>query len=284
MSFKTFLESTIDSDGFFTDMKSIMLFLQKQRISQFKPDATTKQIVLKDATFTGIEEAHLPIRIIQADNITINASKITSLLGLPRSLDRLVLTGCPDLNDISQLNGLPRTYMKLTLNSVGVRQLNFRHIDTPFIQINECNDLESIEGGGGPGSVSVFNCKNLKSIHAILEGTARTISIGGCPNFKFGEDSLFNAVTMLLDGNLSLSGISIGGPVVQYIQFHSLDGITNILSLIEMQHLRSVTMSDGNENFGWLRIVNEHLKRNNRDVFDLQSDLIEAGYESIAQL
>ncbi|AVH85019.1 hypothetical protein RsoM2USA_90 [Ralstonia phage RsoM2USA] len=288
MSFKTFLESAMDSNGFFTDMKSIMLFLQKHRTSQFKPDATTKQVQLYAATFTNVEEDHLPIRISKADNITIKYSKITSLFGLPSDLDRLIITGCVDLNEVSESNGLPRTHINLTLNAVGVNQLDLDQIESPSIQINECDNLESVHGGErhdlAPSTLNFFNCANLKKINVNLSGASKILSIDNCNNFKFGEDSIFNANILKLDGNLSLSGISISAPAVQYIQFYNLDGITNILSLAEIDSLRMVSMVDGDNSKDWLSIVNAHLRKDNRDMFDLQSELIDAGYESIAQL
>lgn len=90
----------------------------------------------------------------------------------------------------------------------------------------------------------------------------------------------------------SFTGISKNVNFCSTIVFNPLQITSGVLELLDIEMLEEVmmpgigvlSMNDGDKYEDLIHIINKHLGDNgSRDIFDLQSDLIDAGYESFTK-
>jgi hypothetical protein len=173
------------------------------------------------------------------------------------------------------------------------------------LKISDCDKLTTLNLNGIGKLLEIKNCPSLKSIsifprieELILSGTAMRL----LPDFEhpdkilkiwiydpqldFSKTQEGLGVIMLSLGeikNKSLQNIHKICPSLESLNVNSDTIKSHALCVLKLKDLNEITVSWNPSTEKWARIINKHLK-NGRNIFDCQSDLIDAGLDEYAKL
>lgn len=191
---------------------------------------------------------------------------LTSLEGLPDTIGgEFRIADAPNLRS---LQGMPLRANEISLVSLRIPEIDVQIERADVLFIQSCDELESLKGA--PTSlldVVVSYCDHISSLKGLVD--AEEIRLTKLPNFRSFEGinkTLKSCKKIFLDNML--------------IESH-------ILGLLEVEDLKYVSLINPGSMHGdmirALEILNKHLSRN-KDIFECQSDLIEAGLDRYAEI
>lgn len=216
---------------------------------------------LKDAPLKT--RAQIPARV---HRFSCKSNKLTSLAGGPVGV--LGNYNCSE-NQITSLKGAPSVVgggFYCTDNELGSLEGGPAKISGNYYCDN--NNLRDLKGA--PKEITKehnFNCSDNKLTS--LEGIPETIGgVVNCAN---------NELTSLKNIHLQLKELT--GSDERSINFFGNPIKSHVLGLLKIKGLKKVTL----DNKKVEAIINKHLK-GERDIFDCQEELEDAGYEEFAKL
>ncbi|AVH85017.1 hypothetical protein RsoM2USA_88 [Ralstonia phage RsoM2USA] len=191
---------------------------------------------------------------------------LTSLEGLPDKIGgEFRISDAPNLRS---LRGMPLRANEISLVDLRIPEIDVQIQEADVLFVTDCHELDNLKGA--PANLLdlvVSRCNHISDLSGITN--SEEIRLAKLTNLRS-----FEGISKTLK---SCKKIFIDNMVIE----------SNILGLLEVQDMQEVVLinpsllpSDMKRAF---QILNTHL-RGNKDIFECQSDLIEAGLDRYAEI